>query len=233
MKRILVLSIVFLASSGCATRRIEEPPWPIATPLTRPAETVGAARQSTSLWSDGASLTAIYDDRRARRVGDLVTVLVVEASEASREASTGVSRDASVDANVGAFLGSPLDFGLPHLYGSTGFQPTVKAETSNSFKGQGTTKRKDVLRTRVAARVVNILEDGNLVIEGRRQVRVNEENQYLFVHGIARPIDISPTNTIASTDLAEAQVLYGGTGLLAAQQKPGWLYRVMDAVWPF
>ena len=233
MSRAGLLSILALACCGCATGQLEEPPWPAPTPIARPTEVARPVQQATSLWSDGAALGTVYDDRRARRLGDLVTVVVVESSEASREATTDVSRDASVNAGVSAFLGSPMDFGLPHLYGKTGFDPSVKAATSNSFKGAGTTKRKDLLRTRVAARVVNILEDGNLVLEGRRQVKVNEETQYLFVRGIARPIDIGPENTIASTALADGQILYGGSGLLASQQKPGWLYRALDAVWPF
>jgi flagellar L-ring protein precursor FlgH len=189
--------------------------------------------QSTSLWADGSPLTGAYNDNRARRVGDLVTVLVIEQSEASREASTGLTRDSSVDAGVSAVLGAPLSLGLNHLYGSSGFQPAVKGSASNSFKGQGTTKRKDLLRSSVAARVVNVLDDGNLVVEGRRQVTVNEENQYLFVRGIARPSDISPDNTITSVALADAQILYGGKGDLADQQKPGWLARAVASVWPF
>ena len=160
-------------------------------------------------------------------------MIVVESSEASREASTDVKRDTGVSVGIGAMLGAPTDLGLSHLYGKNGFDPTIKADTANSFKGEGTTKRKDVLRTRVAARVVSILEDGNLVIEGRRQVKVNEETQYLFVRGIARPEDISRDNTVLSQALADGQILYGGSGLLASQQKPGWLYRVLDAVWPF
>jgi flagellar L-ring protein precursor FlgH len=181
--------------------------------------------QPTSLWVDSSPLTLAYEDRRAREIGDLVTVVVVESSEASREASTGISRDASVSAEIANLAGIDLNRG--------GFEPKLGASTANSFRGAGSTKRKDLLRTRVAARVVQVLEDGNLVLEGRREVKVNDETQYLFVRGIARPSDISPANTVTSTDLADAQVIYGGQGLLASQQRPGWLYRIADAVWPF
>jgi flagellar L-ring protein precursor FlgH len=171
----------------------------------------------------------VYDDNRARRVGDLVTVVVLESSEASREASTGVSRDSSVSADIETFLGSDLDTGGPNQF----FQPEVRAGTSNSFQGSGSTKRKDLLRTTVAARVAQVLDDGNLVVEGRREVRVNAETQYLFVRGIARPVDISTNNTITSAALADAQILYGGRGIVSNQQKPGWMYQVLDVVWPF
>jgi flagellar L-ring protein precursor FlgH len=182
---------------------------------------------------EGRSLAALYEDQRANAVGDLLTVVVVETSEASREATTDLSRKAAVAADVSAFLGAPTHFGLDRLYGSTGFDPSVKANTANTFKGEGTTTRKDVLRTRVAARVLEVMEDGNLLVEGRRQVKVNEEDQFLFVRGIARPTDISPDNTISSVALAEAQILYGGSGDISSHQRPGWLYRVVNAVWPF
>jgi flagellar L-ring protein precursor FlgH len=184
--------------------------------------------QSTSLWGDSSPLTRTFDDLRARRVGDLLTVVVVETSEAQREASTGVSRDASVSADVTELLGAAAWW-----ENGRGFEPKVAANTSNSFKGSGSTKHKEVLRLRVAARVVHILEDGNLVVEGRRQVRVHEDTQYLYVRGIARTVDISTDNTITSTALADAQILYQGSGLLANQQRPGWMYRVLDVVWPF
>ncbi|MBE0617100.1 MAG: flagellar basal body L-ring protein FlgH [Proteobacteria bacterium] len=225
MKNALWFAGLLCLAVGCARPYVQEPPWPAPTPL---APTVRASQrpvQATSLWVDESPLTAAYEDRRARQIGDLVTVEVVESSEASREASTDVSRDSSVAAGIDNLVGVDLNV--------RGFEPKLAASTANSFKGSGATKRKDLLRTRVAARVVQILEDGNLVLEGRRQVRVNEETQYLFVRGIARPTDISPDNTIASAALADAQVLYGGNGLVAAQQKPGWLYRVADAVWPF
>lgn len=221
------------ALAGCSTPYLEEPPWPPATPVARPAEETRRPHQSTSLWVDSSPLTQVLQDQRARQVGDLVTVLVIESSEASREASTGVSRDTGVSAGVSSFLGMPSHYGLPDLYKSGGFSPEVSASTSNSFQGSGTTKRKDLLRTQVAARVVQVLDDGNLVVEGRRQVKVNEETQYLYVRGIARPTDITPDNTIPSPALADAQILYGGSGLLASQQRPGWMYRILDAVWPF
>lgn len=233
MNKAFVATLLSVFVVGCSKPYLEEPPWPAATPIARPPERARSANQSTSLWADDAPLTGGYDDRRARHVGDLVTVIVIESSQASREATTDVSRDSSVGAGVTALLGAPLDLGLDNLYGKTGFDPKLGATTANAYKGAGTTTRKDVLSARVAARVVNILEDGNLVIEGRRQVKVNEETQYLFVRGIARATDITPDNTVSSVALADAQILYGGNGLVASQQKPGWLYRIVDAVWPF
>jgi flagellar L-ring protein precursor FlgH len=224
-------------ASGCAATypQIEEPPWVAPTPVTRPTAPSPSPYQATSLWTDTTPLTSGFQDLRARDVGDLVTVVVVESSEASREASTNVSRNSSVDAEVTAMLGAEANsYGLDNLYGGQGgFKPQIGAATGNGYKGAGTTTRKDELRTRVTARVVNVLDDGNLVIEGRRQVQVNAETQYLFVRGIVRTQDIKPDNTITSVALADAQIIYGGKGVIGDQQQPGWGYRALSKVWPF
>lgn len=233
MRRALWVAALATSLAGCSGPFVEEPPWPAPTPVHPAADRASSPYQATSLWTDDGALTKGYQDHRARRVGDLVTVIVIESSEATREASTDLSRDASVSAEVTNFMGAPRHFGLPNLYKSGPFDPKVGASTANSFKGAGSTKRKDVLRTRVAAQVVSVREDGNLVVEGRRQVKVNEETQYLFVRGIARLDDITPDNTVSSVALADAHILYGGSGDLTNQQRPGWMYRILDKIWPF
>lgn len=233
--RMWMLPLCCAALAACSSfSSRHEPPWPAATEPARLADRMDPAKTSTSLWSPSAALTRAYDDHRARRIGDLVTVVVVETSEASREASTDLSRTSSVDMGIDAALGMPLHMGLPNLYkGGNDFSPEIKASTGNSFKGDGSTKRKESLKTRIAARVMEILEDGNLMVEGRRQVEVNDEIQYLYVRGIARPVDISPDNMISSSALADAQIIYSGTGAITGEQRPGWLYRMLAAVWPF
>ncbi len=230
MRRVAI-ALVLAGLAGCSRSYVKKEPWPEPTPLHY--RTADSAYQPTSLWSDQSPLAGSARDHRAYQVGDLVTVLVVETSEARREAATDVSRSTSVDAGVSAFLGAPTHLGLDKLYGSTGFDPSVKASTSNAFKGKGATNQKDVLKMSVTARVVEVLGDGNLVVEGRRQVKVNNDTQYLYVRGIVRPRDVSANNTIRSTALADAQIQYEGDGLVASQQRPGWMYRVLDAVWPF
>jgi flagellar L-ring protein precursor FlgH len=224
-------------AGGCAATypQVEEPPWIAPSPVTRAADPAPSPYQSTSLWTDTTPLTSGFQDVRARNLGDLVTVLVLESSVASREASTNVSRNSSVDAEITTFFGAEAnDYGLDNLYGSAGgFKPQVGAATGNTYKGAGTTTRKDELRTQVTARVVNVLDDGNLVIEGRRQVQVNAETQYLFVRGIVRTQDIKPNNTITSVALADAQIVYGGKGVIGDQLQPNWGYRALNKVWPF
>ena len=236
MKRLGLLIILAVAVWGCAPNRFTnrtEPKYE-TTEVSRAKDGREPGVKSTSLWNKHAELTRAYDDNRARRIGDLVTVIVSETSEASREASTNLAHDASVDAGVTGFLGAPTHMGLPGLWGKgKDFSPSVGAKTGNSFKGSGSTSRKESLKTMVAARVMEVLPDGNFLVEGRREVNVNDESQFLYVRGIARPVDISPFNTISSSALADAEILYDGTGAISSAQKPGWMYRVLSAVWPF
>lgn len=236
MKRYMYALIALVALAGCAENRAVSrmPPLPEAYPTVRTRDELEPGIKSTSLWRPSSDMTRAYDDHRARVVGDLVTVIVSESSEASREASTNLSRDAKVDVGVNAFLGAPAHLGLADVYAGGGdFSPSIGASSANSFKGGGSTKRKESLKTMVAARVLDVLPDGNLLVEGRRQVTVNDEVQFLHVRGIARPVDISPNNTISSAALAEADIIYDGTGAISSEQKPGWMYRLISALWPF
>lgn len=236
MKRLLIPAAVALAAFGCQSNRYTEryAPKYERTEVSRAKDIPEPGVKSTSLWHKNAELTRAYDDHRARRIGDLVTVIVSEKSEASRQASTNLGHDASVDAEVTGLLGAPTHMGLPGLWGKgKDFSPSVGAGTSNSFSGSGTTSRKESLTTMVAARVLEILPDGNFLVEGRREVSVNDETQFLYVRGIARPVDISPYNTISSSALADAEILYDGTGAITSAQRPGWMYRLLSTIWPF
>lgn len=236
MKRIFAIALAGLLLAGCSGSRIASrmPPAPESYKSSRGADAIEPGLKPTSLWRPNAELTRAYDDHRARRIGDLVTVIVSETSEASKQASTSLGRDSSVDVGVDAAFGLPTHLGLADIYSNGGdFSPSVKAGGSNSFKGTGTTSRKESLKTTVACRVMDILPDGNLLVEGRRQVEVNDEVQFLYVRGIARPVDISPNNAISSFALADAEILYDGTGAITSEQKPGWMYRVLSAIWPF
>ena len=106
-------------------------------------------------------------------------------------------------------------------------------ESSFNHQGTGTTQRSGALSAYMTARVVDVLANGNLFIQGNREVRVNHENQIITLSGIVRPRDISAENVIQSTYIADAQITYSGTGIVNDRQKPGWLTRVIDKVWPF
>ncbi len=186
---------------------------------------------SGSIWKQG--MADYYLDRRARNVGDIVTVKIIEESSASQEATTETGRKSDLDAALEDTFGLPDDYGMSNFLASgQSFSPTFKGNYKRDFQGGGTTVRKDKLVLTVTASVVEKLPGGNLRIEAKREIKVNREKQQLTLAGIIRPEDINTFNTIFSTQIAEARIRYTGKCVLGDTQGPGWFARIMDWVWP-
>ncbi len=232
--RLLILGGLVLSSltTGCSSRidliRNEPPGGPVAPPVV---SAVASPATTGSLWPGENARNLLFVDNRARQVNDIVTVLVSETSDGSSKASTNTSRDTSTTAGVAALLG--LEKSLQNS--NENLKPKIEmgGSASNSLKGQGDTSRKTKLSTSLTARVLQVLENGNLLIEGRRQLTMNGEDQYIVVSGIIRTDDIGANNTIASQFIADAKIYYAGDGVINEKMRPGWLTRIMDAVWPF
>jgi flagellar L-ring protein precursor FlgH len=195
--------------------------WPI---LALAALALASPAAAQSLWRDGAPGASLFADHRARAVNDIVTILVVEQSSTTRSASTSTSKTTSRSAAVNDFPGLQL--------------PTRNAEAQANLKldiggkasheGQGAIARSDAVNAQIPARVVKVLDNGNLVIEGRRAVLVNDETQTATISGIVRPQDITSANTVLSSQIADAEVQIVGRGVLAEAQRPGIIYRLLD-----
>lgn len=169
-----------------------------------------------SLWRDiGPGF--LFVDTKARHVGDVVTILVEEASSLNRKAETDTKKQSTNSANLSKFFGVDLGNNTQYAF-----------EGSNEHKGSGSVTRSDEVTARVVARVVKVLPSGNFIIEGRRTVRTNDETQYLAISGVIRPVDISSANTILSSQVADAEVVLEGKGALAEKQRPGLLNRFAD-----
>lgn len=177
-----------------------------------------------SLWSEERPQSFLFNDFKASRVGDVVTVRIVESSKGSKNASTKTEKDTSISTSISAFFGMPSD---------KLSQGSVGAETSETHDGSGSTSRSSQLTAVITAKVMDVLPNGNLVIDGRREVIVNNETQLISISGIIRPEDIGPTNSILSTFVADAKITYTGTGVLADKQRVGWFVRLLDIIWPF
>ncbi|WP_440642202.1 flagellar basal body L-ring protein FlgH [Bradyrhizobium sp. PUT101] len=175
-----------------------------------------------STWDDG---TDLYRDPRARRTGDVVTVIISMQDKAKLDNKTGRSRD------------SQIKFGLDWLMDVAGWNDTGQANanlsTNTQIKGNGQIDRTEDIKLSIAAIVTDVLPNGNMMISGSQEFRVNTEMRVLNVGGIVRPRDISRTNTISYDKIAEARVSYGGRGNLSDVQQPGWGHRIYDAVAPF
>ncbi|KYK49835.1 flagellar basal body L-ring protein FlgH [Bradyrhizobium diversitatis] len=175
-----------------------------------------------STWDDG---TDLYRDPRARRTGDVVTVIISMQDKAKLDNKTDRSRD------------SQVKFGLDWLMNVAGWNDTGQANanlnTNTQIKGNGQIDRTEDIKLSIAAIVTDVLPNGNMMISGSQEFRVNTEMRVLNVGGIVRPRDISRTNTISYDKIAEARVSYGGRGNLSDVQQPGWGHRIYDAVAPF
>jgi len=235
-RKYLIVCIAFILLFGCAStpkstsgtagiQKAHEPEFPDLAP-SRTAE--------GSLWSD-VSGVSLFPDRRARKVGDIVTVRIVEDPEAALNANTKTSRSSSVSAAKLKFLGymQALAEKNPRLAQNPGSDDLITAALGMQFDGKGSSDRDGHVKAYIAAVVQKVLANGNLYINGKREIKVNNEMQYIHFSGIARPEDISTSNEISSTYVASAKIMYSGKGPVADKQRPGWAGRILDYVWPF
>lgn len=212
-----------------ALRAIENPTAqpgykPVQMPMPTPQP---AVYNPNSLWRNGSR--AFFKDQRAHQVGDILTVTVKVTDKAKYENETSRSRSGNENSGVTDFIGTKTF-------------PTAKAplpgriltaDSTGSSDGKGTIDRKEELSTIVAAVVTQVLPNGNLVVEGRQEIRVNFEIRELIVAGIVRPEDIQSDNTIDSTKIAEARIAYGGRGQITDVQQPRYGQQLLDVILPF
>jgi flagellar L-ring protein precursor FlgH len=169
-------------------------------------------------------------DVKARRVGDIVTVVIQEKASASKVATTDTERSSSIAAGISSL------FGLENtLADKTSINPSsmIDATSSNSFSGSGKTTRAEDLVATLTTQVIEVYPNGNMKIRGGKSVTVNNENQIIYLTGIVRLYDVTANNTIDSGNILNAQISYTGKGALSDKQKPGWLMRIFDNTWPF
>lgn len=170
-------------------------------------------------------------DLRAHQVGDIVTVIILEEASASKEASTETDRNSSINAGIPTFFG----FEKKAVEYNPNLDPAnmIEANIENNFKGSGKTTRKEDLIATLTTQVIKVYPNGNMKIRGGKSVVVNNENQIIYLTGIIRPYDVSAANEVDSSKILNAQIAYTGKGILSDKQKPGWLTRLIDHVWPF
>ncbi len=162
------------------------------------------------------AFSSLFSDQKASRVGDAVTILVVESSQASNNAQTTTGRSSSLGlSGKGDMQAKPLP------------SADISLGTTNDFKGSGSTSSQGSVNTKISATVDSVLANGNLVIEGSRKIVINGEEQKIFIKGIVRPADISSDNSVLSYNIAEAQIVFTGNGSINSVQSPGWLTKFL------
>jgi flagellar L-ring protein FlgH len=197
---------------------------PVQMPMPKPE---AVSYNANSLWRNGSR--SFFKDQRAHQIGDLLTVTVNITDQANFANETQRSRTSTEDSGITAFLGSNL------LTGKTTALPgrLLTDDATNAYDGKGSIQRQESLTTNIAAVVTQLLPNGNLVVEGKQEIRVNFEKRELIVAGIVRPEDIQSDNTIDSSKIAQARIAYGGHGQITDVQQPRYGSQVMDVLLPF
>jgi flagellar L-ring protein precursor FlgH len=221
MRKILPILLSILAV-GCSMPKAHD-----SSLITKPkipyVEEVPAPEPLSegSLWQD----RPVVGDLRAGRVNDLVTIKISESTSAISKADVTTARDGSNKLGTGGLFGSLSALG-------TGTD-TRSTATTNKFKGNGTTGRSATFNTTVTARVVKVLNNGNLIFEGFRDIQLNNESQRLYVAGLVDPRRLDSANTTTSDQVAELRIGYGGKGVVDETLKPGFISRLLNLIWPF
>lgn len=187
-------------------------------------------RQDASLWRTGAR--AFFSDQRANQIGDILTVQINISDSANVDNTTSRSRTSTDEAGVTNFLGFESQLGsfLPDAVNPGSL---IDADSSTSTTGSGQVERSEAINLTVAAIVTQILPNGNMVIQGRQEVRVNFEVRELIIAGIVRPQDITDDNTVQHTQIAEARISYGGRGQLTDMQQARYGQQLLDILFPY
>jgi len=236
--KILFLFFLICPLIGCASN-------PKIIKMDRPAPVAQEVKISPSpapgsIWP-GEIAASLFADKKARHLNDIVTIVIDENSKGGNSADTKTSKDTKTYAGVSSFLGLAKSLAAGNKYltngdiASGGSKPDIEiaGSTKNSLVGKGATSRDGTFRARITARVIKVLDNKNLLIEGRRQLTVNAEDQYIVITGIIRPEDITSDNMISSQYIADAKIIYTGRGVINDKMRPGWLTRTIDWVWPF
>ena len=230
---ISILSVFYLNVTGCglvSQKPVTEPVLPQGAsiePITQP-QFAGPHSAEGSLWISNNS--SMFEDSKATRVGDTVIVDIIENTSSKIDVNTEGTRNTKMDIGVPKlnFLGKETNFGA-----AAGATQLIGTNFSNTFAGEGKSDRSGQITASIAARITEVMPNGNLTLFGRRAMKVNSEVQFITVAGIVRPQDISASNRVKSTYLADSRIEYYGKGALANKQKPGWGTNLIETIWPW
>ena len=227
MKHLLLISALVLPQAGCATLGAQAP---IKSPLDYEMPDVQSAPVVDLDGGFTYSGGSLYSRRRARAVGDLLTIQVVHSTTADTQAKTSLKRQGDVKAGVTALMG--LETAIASIPGG-GPSLSIETSTQNDYDGEGGTNRAGSVTGTLTTRVVKVMPNGNLVVYGQQNVRINNENEVLAVTGLVDPRSIGADNSVLSTSVSDLHIEYAGTGVVSGKQRPGWFTRILDVVTPF
>ncbi|UNK43976.1 flagellar basal body L-ring protein FlgH [Luteimonas sp. S4-F44] len=196
-------------------------PYPPLAPI-QPVVAAPAYATQGAIYQTGGGGLSLFADKRAREVGDLITIQLVESTIAQTNAATQVGKESSVAIAPPNLFGAPVTIGGREVLGAS-------ASGKRDFDGNGRSTQSNRLQGSITVTVVQRLPNGNLVVEGSKELRLNQGNELVQVQGIVRPADIAPDNSVPSGRVADARIVYGGRGALAQSNAMGWLGRFFNS----
>jgi len=222
MRHLVIILILLI--SGCSANP-KQPPAPDFVPV-RPIIATPPPAEYGGIYQTGYGVS-LFSDVSAKRIGDLITVVLSESTSAQKNAVTNTSKENSLA------VPSPTLFGGPLTYKGRDILSTT-VNTANSFVGSGNASQSNSLNGRITVTVSEVLPNGYLMVQGEKRMTLNQGSEHVRFSGIVRPADIRSDNTILSTSVANAQIIYAGTGTLADANSQGWLGRFFNSKWwPF
>ncbi len=200
---------------------------PVSLPMPTPQH---VEPQNNSLWQGGR--TTFFKDQRANDIGDIITVMIDIKDEATLDNSSQRTRNSNENAGLNSLFGieESLDRILPQAVDNASL---TNFDSNSNSSGSGTIERDDEVKLRLAALITQLLPNGNMVISGKQEVRVNFEKRILQIAGVIRPEDISVDNTVSYDQIAEARIVYGGEGQITDMQQPRYGQQLYDVIFPF
>ncbi|MEC5397236.1 flagellar basal body L-ring protein FlgH [Uliginosibacterium sp. H1] len=211
-------AVVLLGVSACAIT----PPTSVHQPMSvRPEARVSAPTAGSIYNANGRSL---FEDRRARYVGDTIIVNLVERTSASKAANSAASRGSGVEAGITSLQGVPGKFLAPL---------SVGASTDSSFTGQGSAGANNTFNGTIAATVVDVYPNGNLLVSGEKKLAINTGDEFIRFSGVINPANVTSQNTVQSVQVADARIEYKGSGYIDEAQSMGWMQRFFNVILPF
>lgn len=230
MRAILLAAIAAIALAGCKTTsdamRVVEVHQPLTVRPAPPAP-LAVGPQNGAIFQPQqvayANYQPLFEDRRARNVGDTLTININEKLNASKRATTAADRKGG------------LSFVVPEVTLGTRSYPggSIKADSKNEFEGGGDSAANNVFTGSIAVTVVEVLQNGNLVVAGEKQIGINQGSEFIRLSGVVNPTFILAGNQVSSTTVADARIEYRGSGYIDEAQTMGWLARVFQSVMPF
>jgi flagellar L-ring protein FlgH len=231
----LLACLAMLASAGCNTAPRRDPDFAASYPAVH-ASVEPAQAASGAIFQRGHDIT-LFEDAKARRIGDILTIRLAESTNAQKQADTAVTRSSDSSIDNPTILGSSPLFDLPGVLPLAGTEDNTLASNlgaEHDFAGAADTQLSNSLRGDLTVTIADVLPNGNLVVRGEKRLNLNQGNEYVKISGIVRPIDIATDNSVPSTKVADATIIYNGDGATADSNRVGWLQRFFtSAVFPF